>query len=253
MLVQARSLRSGIVSILTVVATGLALVSNTAQAASQSSLQPTHPDSSYSCLSPHCYGNYYWNGSIAGVTTWIQVTQLTQPTGSSAYFIDHEEWMNGCSYGYACPWTEMGYSLGVNQGTTEAYFYGGYSGSQYYEYLIANTGGYGNNESQQMKYNSSGYTQFSMCGTSVCYSSQYLYYSFSPSSYTLGSELYGNAGGSSPVTTYQYEGFYSSYNGSVVWQQAQPGNDTQSPQRTSIITRPASGNHGGVFQISCGC
>jgi hypothetical protein len=62
--VQARSLRSVIVSLLTVVATGLGLVSNTAQAAPQRPSQPTHPDSTYSCYNPHCYGNFYWNGPM---------------------------------------------------------------------------------------------------------------------------------------------------------------------------------------------
>jgi hypothetical protein len=182
------------------------------------------------------------------------VEQLTQPTGSNQYFIDHEEWLNQSNYGYAGLWAEMGYSLGVNQGTTEEYFYGGESSTQYYELPLGSTGGYGNYENQSMQVNNSqGYIKYHMCTPSVCLTDQTLPYSFSPTSYTIGSELYGTAGGSSPVTTYQYEGYYSSYGGGVLWQQAQPGHDNNSPQQSWVVTPPAPGNHGGVFRGSCGC
>ena len=51
-----------------------------------------NPAISYSCLSPHCYGNAYWNGSISGVSTWFTVENLSQPSGDgSCSFVDEEE------------------------------------------------------------------------------------------------------------------------------------------------------------------
>lgn len=108
--------------------------------------------------------------------------------------------------------------------------------------------------SQQLStYNCSGCVYLGICypypGSCI---NRTIYTSFCPNEYTIGSELYGTSGGSAPTTTFSYEGWYSS-NGTFTWQGAQPGTYETGPERYSIVTRPASGNHGGVFHMWCGC
>jgi hypothetical protein len=112
---------------------------------------------------------------------------------------------------------------------------------------------HGQIESQQLNtYNCNGCVSLHTCLPSGTCIQRTRDTSFQPSEYTLGSELYGTSGGSAPTTTFQYEGIYNS-NDTLIWQTAQPGTFSSGPEQDSIVSKPASGNHGGVFHFWCGC